>query len=201
MECPFCGKIDNGVIDSRPTKEGTAIRRRRKCLACAGRFTTYESTPEQLLLLLMRRHAGRGATSKNSQAVLSFMSNALKGLSDEIEKLIGEVGKPEPPKKVKKPKRRVARKPKPKPKPKKRAPVRKIVARKPKKVPARAKKAKKLTATAEVLKVLKGHKKGVDIPKLKEKTGFADTKIRAIIYRASKEGKIKRIGRGVYVSA
>ncbi len=201
MECPFCGKIDNGVIDSRPTKEGTAIRRRRKCLACAGRFTTYESTPEQLLLLLMRRHAGRGATSKDSQAVLSFMSNALKGLSDEIEKLIGEVGKPEPPKKVKKPKRRVARKPKPKPKPKKRAPVRKIVARKPKKVPARAKKAKKLTATAEVLKVLKGHKKGVDIPKLKEKTGFADTKIRAIIYRASKEGKIKRIGRGVYVSA
>jgi hypothetical protein len=205
MECPFCGKIDNGVIDSRPTKERTAIRRRRKCLACAGRFTTYESTPEQLLLLLMRRHAGRGATSKDSQAVLSFMSNALKGLSDEIEKLIGEVGKPEPPKKVKKPKRRVARKPKPKPKPKpkrkKRAPVRKIVARKPKKVPARAKKAKKLTATAEVLKVLKGHKKGVDIPKLKKKTGFADTKIRAIIYRASKEGKIKRIGRGVYVSA
>lgn len=201
MECPFCGKIDNGVIDSRPTKERTAIRRRRKCLACAGRFTTYESTPEQLLLLLMRRHAGRGATSKNSQAVLSFMSNALKGLSDEIERLIGEVGKPEPPKKVKKPKRRVARKPKPKPKPKKRAPVRKIVARKPKKVPARAKKAKKLTATAEVLKVLKGHKKGLDIPKLKKKTGFADTKIRAIIYRASKEGKIKRIGRGIYVSA
>ena len=203
MECPFCGKIDNGVIDSRPTKEGTAIRRRRKCLACAGRFTTYESTPEQLLLLLMRRHGGRGATTKNSEAVLSFMSNALKGLSEEIEKLVGEVGKPEPPKKVKKPKRRAARKPKPKPKPKrkKRAPVRKIVARKPKEVPARAKKAKKLTATAEVLKVIKGHKKGVDVPKLKEKTGFADTKIRAIIFKASKEGKIKRVGRGVYVSA
>ena len=201
MECPFCGKIDNGVIDSRPTKEGTAIRRRRKCLACAGRFTTYESTPEQLLLLLMKRHAGKSATTKNSEAVLSFMSNALKGLSEEIEKLIGEVGKPEPPKKVKKPKRRVARKPKPKPKRKKRAPVRKIVARKPKKVPARAKKAKKLTAMAEVLKVIKGHKKGVDIPKLKKQTGFADTKIRAIIYRASKEGKIKRLGRGVYVSA
>ena len=201
MECPFCGKIDNGVIDSRPTKEGTAIRRRRKCLACAGRFTTYESTPEQLLLLLMKKHAGRGATTKNSEAVLSFMSNALKGLSEEIEKLIGMVRKPEPPKKVKKPKRRAAPKPKPKPKRKKRAPVRKIVARKPKKVPAIARKAKKLTATAEVLKVIKGHKKGVDIPKLKKKTGFADTKIRAIIYKASKEGKIKRLARGVYVSA
>jgi hypothetical protein len=196
MECPFCGKIDTGVIDSRPTKEGTAIRRRRKCLACAGRFTTYESTPEQLLLLLMKTHAGRGATTKNSEAVLSFMSNVLQGLSGEIEKLVGEVGKPAPPKKVKKPKRRAA------PKPKKRAPVRKkIVARKPKKVPARAKKAKKLTATAEVLKVIKGYKKGVDVPKLKKKTGFADTKIRAIIFKASKEGKIKRVARGIYVSA
>jgi hypothetical protein len=201
MECPFCGKIDNGVIDSRPTKEGTAIRRRRKCLACAGRFTTYESTPEQLLLLLMRRHGGRGAPTKNSEAVLSFMSNALKGLSGELEKLIGEVGKPEPPKKVTKPKRRAAPKPKPKPKRKKRAPVRKIVARKPKELPASAKKAKKLTATAEVLKIIKGYKKGVDVPKLKKKTGFADTKIRAIIHRASKEGKIKRLARGVYVSA
>ena len=196
MECPFCGKIDTGVIDSRPTKEGTAIRRRRKCLSCAGRFTTYESTPEQLLFLLMRTHAGRGATTKNSEAVLSFMSNVLQGLSGEIEKLVGEVGKPAPPKKVKKPKRRAA------PKPKKRAPVRKkIVARKPKKVPVRAKKAKKLTATAEVLKVIKGYKKGVDVPKLKKKTGFADTKIRAIIFKASKEGKIKRVARGIYVSA
>ena len=202
MECPFCGKIDNGVIDSRPTKEGTAIRRRRKCLACAGRFTTYESTPEQLLLLLMRTHAGRSAATRNSEAVLSFMSTVLKGLSGEIEKLVGEVSKPEPPKKVKKPKRRVARKPKLRPKRKKRAPVRKkIVARKPKKMPAKARKEKKLTATAEVLKVIKGHKKGVDILKLKKKTGFADTKIRAIIYRASKEGKIKRLSRGVYVSA
>jgi hypothetical protein len=201
MECPFCGKIDTGVIDSRPTKEGTAIRRRRKCLACAGRFTTYESTPEQLLLLLMRRHGGRGAPTKNSEAVLSFMSNALKGLSGELEKLIGEVGKPEPPKKVTKPKRKAAPKPKPKPKRKKRAPVRKIVARKPKELPASAKKAKKLTATAEVLKIIKGYKKGVDVPKLKKKTGFADTKIRAIIHRASKEGKIKRLARGVYVSA
>jgi outer membrane biosynthesis protein TonB len=129
------------------------------------------------------------------------MSNALKGLSEEIEKLVGEVGKPEPPKKVKKPQRRAAPKPKPKPKRKKRAPVRKIVARKPKKLPAKAKKAKKLTATAEVLKVIKGYKKGVDVAKLKTKTGFADTKIRAIIYKASKEGKIKRLGRGVYTLA
>ena len=46
MECPFCGKIESEVIDSRLTPERTAIRRRRKCSGCAGRFTTYESTPE-----------------------------------------------------------------------------------------------------------------------------------------------------------
>jgi hypothetical protein len=202
MECPFCGKIDTGVIDSRPTKERTAIRRRRKCLACAGRFTTYESTPEQLFLLLLRTHAGRGSSTKNSEAVLSFMSNALKGLSGEIEKLVGGMGKPEPPEKVKRPKKRAAPKPKAKPKRKKRAPVRKkIVARRPKEKPGKARKAKKLTATAAVLKIINSHKKGVDIPKLKEKTGFVDTKIRAIIYKASKEGKIKRLRRGVYVPA
>ncbi len=195
MECPFCGKTDSGVIDSRPTKEGTGIRRRRKCLACAGRFTTYESTPEQLMFLLMQRHAGRSSTMKGSEAALSFMSNAFKGLSEEIEKLIVEVEKLEPPKKVKKPKRKAAVKPKAK----KKAPVRKVAARKRKKV--RVKKEKKLTATAQVLKVIKGHRKGADITRLKKRTGFAETKIRAIVYRAYKEGKVKRIGRGVYISA
>jgi hypothetical protein len=192
MECPSCGKIESGVIDSRPTKEGNAVRRRRKCLACAGRFTTYESTPGQLMLLLMKRHAGRSSKMKGSEAVLSFMANALQGLSQEIEKLIVEVDKLEPPKKVKKAKRKAAVKRKPK----KRAPVRKkIVTRRPKRV-----KAKKLTATAKVLKVIRGHRKGVDISKLKKSTGFADIKIRAIVYKASKEGKIKRIARGVYIS-
>lgn len=59
-------------------------------------------------------------------------------------------------------------------------------------------KAKKLTATAVVLKVIRSHKKGIDIPKLQKRTGFADSKIRAIVYRASREGKIKRLDRGVY---
>ena len=199
MECPFCGKIDTGVIDSRPTKEG-GIRRRRKCLACAGRFTTYEATTEQLLFLLMKRHAGKGASMKSSEAVLSFMSNALRGLSQDLEKLSGQIDKPEPPKKVKKPKRKVAVKPKRK----KKAAARKVVKRKPKKVKAKKakpKKAKKMTDTAQVLKVIKGHKKGADIARLKKRTGFADAKIRAIVHRAYREGKVKRIGRGIYVSA
>ena len=44
MKCPFCGEADSKVIDSRPTEDGEKIRRRRECLACKKRFTTYEAT-------------------------------------------------------------------------------------------------------------------------------------------------------------
>ena len=191
MECPFCGKVDTGVIDSRPTKEKTAIRRRRQCQACAGRFTTYEATPDQLMLLLMKTHAGKGASMKSSKAVLSFMSSALKGLSAEFERHIGGVSKLVSPKKARKPKKKVPTKKKTVAK--KKGPAKKTA-------PPKPKRARKLSDTDKVLRVIKGHKKGVDIPKLKKKTGFADVKVRAIVYRASKEGKVKRIRRGVYIS-
>ena len=42
MKCPFCGYEESKVVDSRPTDEGTRIRRRRECLKCSSRFTTYE---------------------------------------------------------------------------------------------------------------------------------------------------------------
>ena len=42
MKCPYCGVIEDKVVDSRSSKEGTAIRRRRECLECERRFTTYE---------------------------------------------------------------------------------------------------------------------------------------------------------------
>jgi transcriptional repressor NrdR len=46
MKCPFCGHPEDRVVDSRESKEGEAIRRRRECLACAKRFTTYERLDE-----------------------------------------------------------------------------------------------------------------------------------------------------------
>jgi transcriptional repressor NrdR len=46
MTCPFCGHVEDKVIDSRESKEGDAIRRRRQCLACEKRFTTYERIDE-----------------------------------------------------------------------------------------------------------------------------------------------------------
>lgn len=48
MRCPYCSSVDNKVIDSRIGKEGDSIRRRRECLECEGRFTTYERIEEIL---------------------------------------------------------------------------------------------------------------------------------------------------------
>ena len=66
-----------------------------------------------------------------------------------------------------------------------------------KKAPAK-KKATKATATDQVLKIINRSKKGVDVATLKKKTGFEDKKLRNIIFRANKEGKIQRAERGLY---
>ena len=52
MKCPFCGKLESKVVDSRPSDEGASIRRRRECLECHKRFTTYE-TMESLPLVVI----------------------------------------------------------------------------------------------------------------------------------------------------
>jgi transcriptional repressor NrdR len=54
MKCPQCGKLDNRVIDSRLSKEGDLIRRRRECSSCGARFTTYERIEEQLPLVVKK---------------------------------------------------------------------------------------------------------------------------------------------------
>lgn len=58
MKCPFCGFLESKVIDSRPAEEGTTIRRRRECLACQKRFTTYE-TIEHMPLVVVKRDGSR----------------------------------------------------------------------------------------------------------------------------------------------
>ena len=64
MKCPFCNFPDSKVVDSRPTDEGTSIRRRRECLKCMKRFTTYE-TVERLLLMLVKRDGTREPYDRN----------------------------------------------------------------------------------------------------------------------------------------
>jgi len=54
MKCPFCQSIEDKVLESRETEEGKAIRRRRECLSCRGRFTSYERIEEKPLLVIKR---------------------------------------------------------------------------------------------------------------------------------------------------
>ena len=54
MRCPFCGNEDTQVRDSRPTEEASSIRRRRQCLACGGRFTTFERIQMRDLTVVKR---------------------------------------------------------------------------------------------------------------------------------------------------
>lgn len=58
MKCPLCGKAENRVVDSRVCKDGIAIRRRRECLACEGRFTTYEFV-EKVLPVVIKKDGRR----------------------------------------------------------------------------------------------------------------------------------------------
>ena len=57
MKCPFCGYNESKVIDSRPTEEGSKIRRRRECLQCGGRFTTYEVIETTPLMVIKKDHS------------------------------------------------------------------------------------------------------------------------------------------------
>ena len=63
MKCPFCGFTESRVIDSRPADEGATIRRRRECLACTKRFTTYEII-ERLPLVVVKRDGSRQTFDK-----------------------------------------------------------------------------------------------------------------------------------------
>ncbi len=63
MRCPYCGYLESKVIDSRPAEEGATIRRRRECLACQKRFTTYEIM-ERLPLIVVKRDGSRQTFDK-----------------------------------------------------------------------------------------------------------------------------------------
>ncbi|MBQ3089585.1 MAG: transcriptional repressor NrdR [Oscillospiraceae bacterium] len=64
MRCPYCGQLDSKVVDSRPADDGESIRRRRECLACRKRFTTYE-TVETLPLIVIKKDGSRQSFEKN----------------------------------------------------------------------------------------------------------------------------------------
>jgi putative endonuclease len=122
---------------------------------------------------------------KNLLKDLRAVNKDLKELSKKVDKMMVTVEK------LEKPKAKVA----------KAKPAKKTVAKaKPVKKTV-AKKAVKLTATDTVLKIIKRYKKGVGVPTLKTKSGFNDKKVRNIVQKAFKEGKIKRVDKGIYVKA
>src|ERR1035437_1155297 len=59
MQCPFCGQDDDKVVDSRAAEGGAAIRRRRQCLACQKRYTTYERAEEMVRLRVIKKDGSR----------------------------------------------------------------------------------------------------------------------------------------------
>lgn len=91
MKCPFCENQDTKVIDSRPTEDGHAIRRRRECDACGKRFTTYEKV-EQMILMVIKKDGSREAFDRNK-----IMNGIVKACEKrpvpmaDIEKVVDEI--------------------------------------------------------------------------------------------------------------
>ena len=76
MKCPYCGYKESKVVDSRPAEEGSSIRRRRECLSCAKRFTTYE-TVESLPMVVIKKDGSRQTFDR---------SKVLRGIQRSCEK-------------------------------------------------------------------------------------------------------------------
>ena len=91
MKCPYCAHLESKVVDSRPAEEGSSIRRRRECLACRKRFTTYEIV-ESLPLMVIKRDGNRQAFDKNK--LLNSMLKSCEKRSvptSTLERLTGEI--------------------------------------------------------------------------------------------------------------
>ena len=84
MKCPYCGYLESKVVDSRPADEGASIRRRRECLACHKRFTTYE-TVESLPLIVIKKDGSRQTFDRDK--LLGSMLKACEKRSVPLAKL------------------------------------------------------------------------------------------------------------------
>ena len=67
MKCPFCGAVDDRVVDSRESREGEVIRRRRECVSCGRRFTSYE-TIEEIPYMVVKKDGRREPSTERSCA-------------------------------------------------------------------------------------------------------------------------------------
>ena len=91
MKCPSCGYLESKVIDSRPTDEGRSIRRRRECLECGARFTTFE-TLESYPILVIKKNGTREAFDRTK-----IMNGLIKACQkrpvtmEQLEKVVSDI--------------------------------------------------------------------------------------------------------------
>ncbi|OGW15088.1 MAG: transcriptional regulator NrdR [Nitrospinae bacterium RIFCSPLOWO2_12_FULL_45_22] len=107
MKCPYCRSLDSKVIDSRLSKEGNSIRRRRECIDCGQRYTTYEKV-EDCLPVIIKKDGRRETFDRHK--ILIGINKALEkrtvgveereALLDRVEKFVQELGDREIPSKV-----------------------------------------------------------------------------------------------------
>lgn len=91
MKCPFCGYEESKVIDSRPTDEGERIRRRRECMNCAKRFTTYEII-ESVPILVVKKDKSREAFDRDKLTRGMMRACEKRHVSmDTIENAVSEI--------------------------------------------------------------------------------------------------------------
>lgn len=97
MKCPHCGHPEDKVIDSRPVDDNSAIRRRRECLNCHARFTTYEKV-ESIPIYVVKRDGGRQPFDRKkllssimkSCAKRPVSAERLEELVDDVERIAGQ---------------------------------------------------------------------------------------------------------------
>jgi transcriptional repressor NrdR len=102
MKCPFCGEIENKVIDSRLSKDASVIRRRRECLACTRRFTTYEQI-EEIPIMIIKKDGRREVFNREKVRTgiqkacekRNISMNAIEEFIDNLERDLRETGEKE----------------------------------------------------------------------------------------------------------
>ena len=107
MKCPFCQNINNKVIDSRLCRDGHEIRRRRECLLCKRRFTTYERI-EEIPLMIIKKDGRRelfsqkkmGSGLKKACEKRNISIDTIETIINEVERELREIGQKEIPSKV-----------------------------------------------------------------------------------------------------
>jgi transcriptional repressor NrdR len=104
MKCPFCAEVENKVIDSRLSNQGAVIRRRRECLGCSRRFTTYERV-EEILPMVVKKD-GRRETFDRQKVIQGLKlacqkrpvsAEQVEEVVDGIERRLQEMGEKEVP--------------------------------------------------------------------------------------------------------